>query len=129
MRINKRYVAPALAGVVVFGAVTAFAAGFTVTSTTVVSGNATVAACNSSASVSYTTAWDATLPGYAVATAPVTTGAGCGSMAYKVSLTGTGGAQLAEQTGTLTSGSATPNFASAHILAANVVGISVTITG
>jgi hypothetical protein len=128
--MNKRYLAPVLAGVVVFGAVTAFAAGFSVTSTTVVSGTATVAACNSSASVSYTTSWDATVPGYVVATAPITTAATCGSMAYRVTLTGTGGASLAEQTGTLAAaGTATPNFATNKILASNVVGISVTITG
>ena len=128
--MNKRYIAPVLAGVVVFGAVTAFAAGFTVTSNTVVSGNATVSACNSSAAVSYTTAWDATVPGYVVATAPVATAAGCGSMAYKVTLTGAGGVSLAEQTGTLAAaGSAAPNFATNKIPAANVVGISVTITG
>ncbi|HEX4427689.1 MAG TPA: hypothetical protein VHZ96_00315 [Frankiaceae bacterium] len=129
MRINKRYVAPALAGVVVFGAVTAFAAGFTVTSNTVVSGNATVSACNATAAASYTTSWDATVPGYVVATAPITTGAGCGTMAYKVSLTGAGGAALAEQTGALVAGAASPNFAASKILASNVVGISVTITG
>ncbi len=128
--INKRYIAPALAGVVVFGAVTAFAAGFTVTSNTVVSGNATVSACNASAAVSYTTAWDATVPGYVVATAPVTTGAGCASMAYKVTLTGTSGVSLAEQTGSLSgAGGATPSFATNKILASNVLGISVTITG
>ena len=129
MRINKRYVAPAIAGVVVFGAVTAFAAGFTVTSNTVVSGNATVNACNATASASYTTSWDATVPGYVVATAPITTGAGCGTMSYKVSLTGTGGAALAEQTGSLVAGSASPSFAASKILASNVTGISVTITG
>ena len=112
-----------------FGAVTAFAAGFTVTSNTVVSGNAAVSACNASAAVTYTTAWDATVPGYVVATAPVATGAGCGTMAYKVTLTGTGGASLAEQTGSLVAGSASPNFAAAKVPAANIVGISVTITG
>ncbi len=125
----KRYVVPVVAGIVVFGAVTAFAAGFTVTSKTVVSGNAAVSACNATAAVSYTTSWDATVPGYVVATAPVTAGASCGTMAYKVSLTGTGGTALAEQTGSLTAGSASPNFAASKIPAANVTGISVTITG
>jgi hypothetical protein len=128
--MNKRFVAPVVAGVVVFGAVTAFAAGFTVTSKTVVSGSATVNACNSSAAVSYTTSWDATVPGYVVATAPVTTGAGCATMAYKVTLTGTSGVSLAEQTGSLSgTGTATPSFATNKILASNVLGISVTITG
>ncbi|HEX4427688.1 MAG TPA: hypothetical protein VHZ96_00310 [Frankiaceae bacterium] len=127
---KKRFIAPVLAGVVVFGAVTAFAAGFTVTSKTVVSGNATVSACNAGAAVSYTTAWDATVPGYVVSTAPITTAAGCGLMAYKVTLTGAAGVSLAEQTGSLiAAGSASPNFATNKILAANVVGISVTITG
>ena len=58
--MNKRYLAPVIAGVVVFGAVTAFAAGFTVTSNTVVSGNASVTGCNAVAKVSYTTVWGET---------------------------------------------------------------------
>jgi hypothetical protein len=125
----QRHFVPLLAGVVVFGAVTAFAAGFTVSSKTVVSGNATVTGCNASASVSYTTSWDATVPGYVVATAPITTAVGCGTMAYRVTLTGTAGASLAEQTGSLVAGAASPSFATNKILASNVIGISVTVTG
>ncbi len=88
--MNKRYLAPVIAGVVVFGAVTAFAAGFTVTSNTVVSGNASVTGCNAVAKVSYTTVWGETIAerpeGYVVNTAPVTTAEACKGMSYHVTL-------------------------------------------
>ena len=125
-----RFVIPAATGVVIFGAVTAFAASLSVSSKTLGSGNATVSSCNSGASVTYTTAYSATLPGYKVATAPVTTAAACNGFAYKVTLTGAGNASLAEVTGTLdASGNATPDFTASNIAAANVTGVSVVITG
>ncbi len=129
MRI-KRYAAPVITGVVVLGAVTAFAAGFSVTSNTVVSGNAAVSACNSSASASYTTEWEPALSAYKVATTPISTATGCANMAYKVTLTGSGGSSLAELTGALgTDGGASPNFSGNKVPAASIVGISVAITG
>lgn len=125
-----RFVVPAVAGVVVFGAVTAFAATLSVNGKTLGSGNATVSSCNSGATVTYTTAYSATLPGYKVATAPVTTAAACNGFAYKVTLTGAANASLAEVTGTLdASGNATPDFSASNISAANVTGVSVVITG
>ncbi len=130
----KRYLVPVLAGVTVFGAVTAFAATLTVSSTGLGSGNATVASCNTSAAVSYTTAYAAALPGYKVATAPVTSAAGCSGKAYKITLSGTVSSvpntSLAEQFGTLDStGASAPDFSALNILAANVTGVSVVITG
>lgn len=125
-----RLVVPAVTGVVVFGAVTAFAATLSVNGKTLGAGNATVSSCNSSASVTYTTAYSATLPGYKVATAPVTTAAACNGFAYKVTLTGAANASLAEVTGTLdASGNASPDFSASNIAAANVTGVSVVITG
>src|SRR3954452_18043744 len=85
----KRFLIPLVAGVVTFGAVTAFAATLSVSSKSLGSGNATVSTCNASAQVSYNTAYASTIPGYKVTTAPVTTAAGCTLMAYKVTLTGT----------------------------------------
>lgn len=129
--MNKRRFVPVIAGVVVFGAVTAFAAGFTVTSTTVVSGSASVTGCNATAAASYNTVWDTTLKAYKVSTAPVTTAAACKGMAYKVTLQNASNASLGEVTGTLdaVTGNAAPDFSSLNVLAWNVAGISVTVTG
>jgi hypothetical protein len=137
---NKRYLAPVIAGVVVFGAVTAFAAGFTVTSNTVVSGNANVTGCNAAAKVSYTTIWgdqplaSPALNGpkaYVVKTAPVTTDAKCAGMAYHVTLQDAANKSLGEVSGTLDAltGNAAPDFTSQYILASDVAGISITVTG
>jgi hypothetical protein len=137
---NKRYLAPVIAGVVVFGAVTAFAAGFTVTSNTVVSGNASVTGCNAAAQVSYTTIWgDQPLAtpailgpkSYIVKTAPVTTAARCAGMAYHVTLQDASNKSLGEVTGVLdaTTGNAAPDFTSQLIPASDVAGISITVTG
>jgi hypothetical protein len=127
----KRFVVPVVAGVLVFGAATAFAASLSLNSTSLASGNATVASCNASANVSYTTAYDATIPGYKVATAPITTAAACAGLAYKVTLTGAGNVSLAEVTGTLAAvtGDATATFAPAVVSAALVTGVSVVVTG
>ena len=129
--MNKRHFIPVIAGVVVFGAVTAFAAGFTVNSTTVVAGSATVTGCNATAAVSYNTIWDTTLKAYKVSTAPVTTSAACHGMAYKVTLQNSGNTSLGEVTGTLdaVTGAASPDFSSQNVLASSVSGISVTVTG
>src|SRR3954447_15616691 len=74
-RVRKRFLIPAVAGVVTFGAVTAFAASLNVTSKSLAAGNASVTSCNASAAVSYNTAYLASLPGYQITTAPVTTAA------------------------------------------------------
>ena len=132
VRLNSlaRFAIPAVVGVVVFGSVTAFAASLSVTSKSLGSGNATVASCNAAASVSYTTSYASSIPGYKVATAPVTTAAGCGTMAYKVTLTGAGNASLAEISGSLDgTGAASPDFSASNISAALVTGVSVVITG
>ena len=126
----KRYLVPVIAGVTVFGAVTAFAATLNVSSQSLGSGNATVASCNTSAAVTYTTAYTATIPGYKVATAPVTTAVACATKAYKVTLTGAANASLAEITGSLdASGNAAPDFSASNISAALVTGVSVVISG
>ena len=126
----KRLAIPLIAGLVVFGGVTAFAASLSVSSKTLGSGNATMTSCNSTAAVSYTTAYSATLPGYKVATAPVTTAVACATLSYKVTLTGASNASLGEITGTLdAAGAAAPDFSSQNIAASAVTGVSVVITG
>jgi hypothetical protein len=128
--ISKRYAVPIVAGVVVFGAVTAFAAAMTVTTKTLGAGNSTVASCNATATATYNTVYSATLPGYKVGTTPITTGATCTLMAYKVTLYGTAGASLGEQVGTLdAAGLASPDFSATNIAASAVLGVAVVVTG
>lgn len=126
----KRYLVPILAGVMVFGVATAFAASMTVSSTGLGAGNGSVSACNATASVTYNTSYASGIPGYKVTTAPVTTAAGCASKAYKVTLSGAANASLGEITGTLdASGNASPDFSASNISAASVTGVSVVVTG
>jgi hypothetical protein len=126
----KRYLVPIVAGVTVFGAVTAFAATLNVSTQSLGSGNATVASCNTNAAVTYTTAYSAAVPGYKVATAPITTAVACATKTYKVTLTGAGNASLAELTGPLdAAGAAAPDFSASNISAALVTGVSVVISG
>lgn len=127
----KRYWVPVVAGVAVFGAATAFAASLTVNSQSLGSGNGTVASCNASATVAYSgTTYSVTPYGYKVATVPVTSAAGCATRTFKITLTGAANASLAEKTGTLdASGNATPDFTADDVLAANVTGVSLVITG
>jgi hypothetical protein len=125
----KRYLVPVVAGVTVFGAVTAFAATLNVTTTGLGSGNATVASCNASAVVSYTTSYSAALPGYQVATTPITSAIGCANKAYRVTLTGALNASLQEMTGNLDGTGAAAPAVTAGLLAANVTGVSVVISG
>jgi uncharacterized membrane protein YesL len=125
----KRYLTPLIAGVIVFGAVTAFAATLNVSSKTLGSGNATVSSCNSAASVSYTTSFAS--GNYQVATLPITSAVGCANMAYKVTITGNGALATTpvEVTGTLDAAGAASPSVPAGVLAADVTGVSVVITG
>lgn len=129
----KRYLVPVAAGVTVFGAATAFAASLTVTSTSLGSGNGSVASCNASATVAYGPTgpvYSVSPYGYKVAGVPITSAVACATRSYKVTLTGTANASLAEKTGTLdASGNAAPDFTADNVLAANVTGVSVVITG
>jgi flagellar basal body-associated protein FliL len=129
-RRGKRFLIPLIVGVVTFGAVTAFAATLTVNSKSLGSGNATVTSCNASAAVTYNTSYSATLPGYKVTTAPVTSAVACATLSHKVTLTGASNASLGEVSGTLdASGNASPDFSSSNIAASLVTGVSVVITG
>jgi hypothetical protein len=127
----SRHLVPVIAGAIVFGAVTAFAAGFNVSSSSIVSGNASVAGCGAIAAVTYNTVWDPGLLAYKVSTAPVTTSTSCKSFAYKVTVTNTSNVSLGEITGTLNSvtGSASPDFSASNLRVSTVGGVSVTVTG
>jgi hypothetical protein len=126
----KRIALALLAGAVVFGAVYAFAASLSVSSSGLGAGNASVSACNASATVTYNTSYSATVPGYKVTTAPVTSAVGCATKSYKVTLTGTGSTSLGEVTGALdATGAASPDFTASNIAASGVLGVSVVISG
>ncbi len=126
----KKYLVPLVAGVVVFGAVTAFAATLNVSSSGLAAGNATVASCNSGATVSYTTAATTRAQTYELATAPVASAVECATKAYKVTVLGASNASLGEIAGTLSAtGTATPDFSALDIAAADVIGVAVVISG
>ena len=130
----KKYLVPIVAGVVVFGSVTAFAASLTITNSSLGAGNATVASCNTSATVTYNTVVTTNVDTHEVTTAPVTSGVGCAGMAYKVTLLGASNTVLGEIAGNLSAvagfkGTATPDFTADNIAAVDVVGVAVVITG
>jgi hypothetical protein len=123
----KKFLLPIGAGVVVFGVVTAFAASLSVSSSSLGSGNATVAACQSDAAVTYT------LTGANVHEAVVTFSGGnagdCDGMDAQVTFTGTGGVLPQSASANVSSDVATVDFTSASVPAHDVTGVSVTITG
>lgn len=129
----KKYLLPVGAGVAVFGSVTAFAATLTVNSSSLGSGNATVASCNSAAAVTYNTTPTTNPKTYDVSTASVTTsgtGSGCATMAFKVTLLGANNASLGEKTGTLdATGAGSVDFTTSTVPASDVVGVAVVVTG
>ncbi len=135
--MKRAIIAIALAAVIGSG-IYGLAASLSVNSQTLGAGNTAVAACQSTAlSVTYATSYDSTIPGYEMGTVTVngldtTSSTNCASKSYKISLTGASNTQLFEITGTtpasgtsFTSSSLTSN----NILAANVTGVHVTITG
>ena len=125
-----RFAVPVIAGVAIFGATTAFAASLNLSGTGLGAGNATVASCNASATISYNTAYISTQPGYKVTTAPIASAASCGSKAFKATLSGTGNSSLGEVTGTLdATGAFAADFSASNINAASVTGVSVVISG
>ena len=129
----KKFLLPLGAGVVVFGAATAFAATLTVNSSSVGAGNTTVASCNSAAAVSYSTTPTTGTKTYAVSTAAVSTsgtGTGCANMSFKVTLLGVGNSSLGERSGTLDgTGAGSVDFTSLAIPASDVTGVAVVVTG
>ena len=134
----KKYLVPLGVGVAVFGSVTAFAATLNVSSSTLGSGNGTVASCNASASVSYTAGFDATTHAYQIATTKVTTpapvapaAAVCAGKTYKITfLDGSNVAVGTEVTGTVgADGTDTVNVAAQGLAASSVAALAVVITG
>jgi len=135
--LKRAGLALGLAGTI-FGGVYGLASSLGVSTQTLGAGNTAVAACQATTlTATYATAYDSTIPGYAMTTITVngldtTSATNCASKAYKVSLTGSANSQLAETTGTTpASGTSftTASIAASKVLAASVTGIHVTITG
>lgn len=133
LRATKRLpIAMALA-VVIFGGVYGLAASLNVSSQTLGAGNTSVAACQAGTlTASYATSYSSSLTGYQVGVVTVSgLQSGCYSKAFKVALTNGSNTSLGEVTGTAPSSGTTftADFTSSNVLAANVSGINVTITG
>jgi hypothetical protein len=129
----KRYLVPVIAGVTVFGAVTAFAATLNVTSNTLGAGTKDVQSCNAGATVGYQAGtYSATAPaGYRVTTVSVTTGQIlCASKSFRVTISDSSNVSLAEASGTLDASGNATNVAVAPLTApaVNVANVSVVIT-
>jgi hypothetical protein len=128
----KRLIAAAVAGLVTFGGVYGLAASLNLTSDSLGSANAVVAACQATAmNATYTSTYSAAAPGYTVGTVTVTgLASGCYSKAYKVTLATTANASLGEATGTTpASGTSFSATFSPAVNAASVTNFAVVISG
>jgi hypothetical protein len=130
---KKRTLFASILALTIFGAVYGFAATLNVGTNTLSAGNATVASCQQTGTPTgtYTTAYNATIPGYAVATVVVTglDNTNCSGKAISVTLTGAANANLATIASTVpVSGNLTLTPGST-ISAAAVTGVSVAING
>jgi hypothetical protein len=125
---RTKLVLAAVVASIVFAGVYGFAASLGLTSSGLGAGNAVVAACGTGINAAYTTAYSATLPGYSVSQVNLTSiPAACLSKAYRIQLTGAGGAAVgSEMTGTLPASGTTANIStSGNVDASAVTGISV----
>ena len=126
----KKFLVSVVAGVAVFGSVTAFAATLNVTSGGLGAGNASVSACNTAANVSYTGGFNTTTHAYDVATVTVTSAAGCSGKTYQVTFMDNSNAVLGtEVTGTLDSSGADTKTVAAGVSAVSLKNVAVVITG
>ena len=128
---TTKLVLAAVVASIVFAGVYGFAASLGLTSSGLGAGNAVVAACGTGINAAYTTAYSSSLPGYSVSQVNLTSiPAACLNKAYRIQLTGAGGAAVgAEVTGTLPAAGTTANIStSGNVDASAVTGISVVIS-
>ena len=133
----RRAAVAVLVGGVVFGAVYGVAASLGVSSKSLGAGNASVSACQSGTlTASYAVSYDSSLPGYKVGVVTVsgldtTSPTNCASKAFRVTLTNSSNASLAEVTGTTPASGTTftADFTSSGVLASSVTGVHVSIAG
>ena len=126
----RRWILVAAVGIISYAGVYAVAASLSVTTSKIAAGGSAVAACSSSASITYNVSYSASIPGYKVTTAPITSAVGCASKSYKVTLMDGSNVSLGEMTGTLDgTGAASPDFSSSNVSAASVANVQLVITG
>jgi hypothetical protein len=127
----------ACVGAVVFGSIYGLAASLGVSSQKLGAGDSAVAACQSATlTAGYATAYDSGIPGYKVGVVTVsgldtTSATNCASKAFKVTLTNTANASLAEVTGTTPASGTTftADFTASGVPAAATTGVHVVISG
>jgi hypothetical protein len=130
---SKRTLFASILALTIFGAVYGFAATLNVGTNTLSAGNATVASCQVTGTPTgtYTTSYNSTIPGYAVASVIVTglDDTNCNGKAVSVTLTGAANASLATFTGTVPASGNLTLTPGSVVSAAGVQGVSVALNG
>jgi hypothetical protein len=130
---SKRTLFASILALTIFGAVYGFAATLNVGTNTLSAGNATVASCQVTGTPTgtYTTSYNSTIPGYAVASVIVTglDDTNCNGKAVSVTLTGASNASLATFTGTVPASGNLTLTPGSVVSAAGVQGVSVALNG
>jgi hypothetical protein len=119
----RRIAVALLVAGVVFGAVYGLAASLGVSSKSLGAGNSAVAACQSG---TLTASYVVTVTGL-----DTTSPTNCASKAFRITLTNSSNASLGEVTGTTPASgtSFTADFSSSNVLASNVTGVHLVISG
>ena len=129
-RTTKMIVA-AVAAFIVFASVYGFAASLGLSSSGLGAGSSVVSACGSGIQAAYTTAYASSISGYSVSQVNLSSiPAGCLNKAYKIQLTGAGGAAVgSEMSGNLPAAGTTATVPTAGTPDASLVtGISVVVS-
>jgi hypothetical protein len=128
---TTKFVVAAVVASIAFAGVYGFAASLGMSTSGLGASSAVVSACGNGIQASYTTAYAAAIPGYAVSQVNLASiPAGCLSKSYKIQLTGTAGAAVgSEMTGSLPVSGTTATIATAGNPDASLVtGISVVVS-
>lgn len=129
-RTTKMVVA-GVAAFIVFASVYGFAASLGLSSSGLGAGSSVVSACGSGIQAAYSTAYASSISGYSVSQVNLSSiPAGCLNKAYKIQLTGAGGAAVgSEMSGNLPAAGTTATVATAGTPDASLVtGISVVVS-
>ena len=123
----------AVAAVAIGGAVVGSAAAITNTVPTLGGDSASVAACDTTVTTSWDTAYDASIPGYKVTDVTIggIDGAACVGATLKVTLTGASGVSFGEKTATIliADTSKVVDYSDDDVSAEGATGVSVVLVG
>ena len=130
--LRRKPILSLVVGGVLFSSAFAFAASLTVGTNSLGAGNAAVGSCDTDGvTTSYTTAYDAALPGYKIAT--VTVGGidatACANRALRVDLANASNASIGSGTATIAAASVPVSIATGTPNAAQVANVHVVISG